>query len=455
MHKTLYRLGFIPYILLILMATLFYKERTVFMDAAYHLFHFLMNDDFAIQHNRFGAAVTQVFPVLGSHLGLPLKSIMLLYSTGTMLYYFLCYFVCGTILKQYKFALLVLMFSILFATDTFFWPFSELQQGCTMLMVMFSLLNTRIQLALKYLLILVLIVTLSFIHPLIIIPASFVFTYLIILKESNVPIKEVVLCFIIFISVYLIKFFAFKTPYDTQAGNGSHYIINNLRTGYFNLYSVQTFFHNCTGKFFWISVFFVSSVVFYIVKRRWLLLGFYSISVLGFISLVNLSYPDSGVPSFYIENLYLPVSIMLSVPIIFEGLASIPRKNAAIGLLVLLAFSSTYRIYNQRSFYKGRLDWLRGYYTAHKGEKLIVSQSKTPIETLIFSWGSPYEFWLLSTLETGNTASIIISENPEQLKWASPQTKSFIATWGVIPYKEFPKNYFNFNDTTAGYSFIE
>lgn len=455
MHKTLYKTGFIAYALLLIMATWFYKERTVFMDAAYHLFHILMSNDFTIQHNRFGAVVTQIFPVIGSKLGLSLKSILLLYSTGTMFYYFLCYFICGTVLKQYSYALVVLLFSILFATETFYWPYSELQQGCTMLLVMFALLNTSIHPAIKYGVMLTLTITLTFIHPLIIFPASFLFIYLLLSGRGNISNKALLICFALFIITYVLKTVFFKPPYEANATAGINKTMLTLIPDYFNLYSVKKFVKDCFGKFIWIPVFIVAAMVYYIVKRKWALLSLYAAFVFGLISIINIAYHYEGVPSFYIENLYLPVSIFLAMPVVFEMADDLPRKNLGIALLVVIIVTGSIRIYNQRTFFKSRVDWLRGYYLENTGKKLVVDQSHAPMVTLIFSWGSSYEFWLLSTLEQNKTESIIISDNIGALIPLPGKTTSFITAFGGYPYDMFPLKYFKFTDTVSEYQVIK
>lgn len=454
MQKTLYKTGFIAYALLLVMATLFYKERTIFMDAAYHLFHILMSKDFAIQHGRFGAVVTEVFPVVGSKLGLSLKNIMILYSSGTMFFYFLCYVVCGSLLKQYRHALIVLFFSILFATETFYWPFSELQQGCCMLIVMFAILSAEIQAVLKYALILVLMVTLAFIHPLIIVPASFLFIYLLLSGTVNTSKKELLIGFGLFLVIYCIKAKFFVPPYEVNATTGFRQKIKNLVPRYFDLYSVKKFVKDCLGKFIWIPVFTVTTIAYYIVKKKWILLAFYLLSIVGFVSLINISYDYKDVPSFYIENLYLPLAIMLAAPLIFEIIGDVNRKAIILPMFLLVVLSGSYRIYRQHDFFAARLNWFRGFYTENGSKKLIIDQSRVPMPTLIMHWGTPYEFWALSTLEQGKTASIIVTDNVDAMIPPPGKTTSFITTYGGFPYHSFPKEYFKFTDTISEYQVL-
>ncbi|MEZ5033101.1 MAG: hypothetical protein R2787_17065 [Saprospiraceae bacterium] len=42
---------------------------------------------------------------------------------------------------------------------------------------------------------------------------------------------------------------------------------------------------------------------------------------------------------------------------------------------------------------------MRQFLQDHPGQKLIVDDRLLPADTLLMTWASPYEFWLLSTLE--------------------------------------------------------
>ena len=74
---------------------------------------------------------------------------------------------------------------------------------------------------------------------------------------------------------------------------------------------------------------------------------------------------------------------------------------------------------------------------------------------VLMAWGTPYEFWLLSTTEQGTTASIIIDDKPELRPWAALLRKSLVVNWGIFPYSELNPKYFHFTDTTTGYEIIK
>ena len=88
MAKKVLIIGSVTYIILGVLALLFYKERMAFLDASFILFYILKDGEFAIQANRFGAILTQAFPLYSSKLGFSLSTIMKVYSLGFIAYFF-------------------------------------------------------------------------------------------------------------------------------------------------------------------------------------------------------------------------------------------------------------------------------------------------------------------------------------------------------------------------------
>ncbi len=70
--KVVLLIGIITYAILLLFSVFFFKERTVFLDVAFHIFQIVKTGDFTIQAGRFGAALTQIFPLASAKVGLPI-----------------------------------------------------------------------------------------------------------------------------------------------------------------------------------------------------------------------------------------------------------------------------------------------------------------------------------------------------------------------------------------------
>src|ERR1044071_9848746 len=74
---------------LLLAAGLFWKERMLLCDAPHIAFRILNEGKLQIHQHRYGAFVTQSFPLIASKLPLPLSIVLFLYSISFNLFYFL------------------------------------------------------------------------------------------------------------------------------------------------------------------------------------------------------------------------------------------------------------------------------------------------------------------------------------------------------------------------------
>jgi len=134
--------GLIGYLALGTLAAYFYQERTIFLDSSFILFSIASTGEFAVQANRFGSALTQFFPWLGVNLHLPIRAVMILYSVGIVLYYFLCFYAAFKWLKNSKLALSILLINTFMVSYTFWWMQIEFAQGIA-LSVVFLAFMTR------------------------------------------------------------------------------------------------------------------------------------------------------------------------------------------------------------------------------------------------------------------------------------------------------------------------
>jgi hypothetical protein len=171
--------------MLFVFSVLYYKERFVFLDGAHFLFHILRTNSFAIFHNRFIAILTEIYPVIASKLSLSLPVITQLYSAGFIIDFFACYFICGTLLKRYDFALVILFINMLFVSDTFYWLISEISIGLVLLALFFAIMYGKKNLNLKVLFVNIIAAPLlAFSHPLLIFPFTFGIVFFILQKEN-------------------------------------------------------------------------------------------------------------------------------------------------------------------------------------------------------------------------------------------------------------------------------
>lgn len=454
-YKNLYPIGIISYLLLIILSAIFYKERTIFTDTAYQLFYMLKNNSFVILNARFGVAATEIFPLMASRAGLPLNSIIFAYSVGFMVYYFVCFLICG-LLKQYEFGLLLLFINILFITDTFYWIQTELPQGLALMMVFFALVNSGYSAKAKFIvypLLMVLVVFLVFFHPLIIFPFYYIIAFSLLSNDQPAEKRKILYgAAIAYVLVLIVKMLVFTSPYDKHAiGNASN--LYKLFPNYFLLHSNRVFLEDCFAKYYWIALMGIVITVVYIRSKQWLKLSLFICASVGYLLLVNISYPDRTTPLFYIENLYLPMSIFIGFPFLKDVVPTMNRK-LAIATLALVAVTGCLRIYTANKPYVARLNMERHMIDTSQGKKILILQNSAIYNKFILTWATPYEFWLLSTIEYPSTASIVVMDYMPQADWAWDRKKEFIGYGCTIPYRELPAKYFHFKDTVSGYTLI-
>src|SRR5207237_3728904 len=69
------------------MAFILYKER-LFVDCAYYIFYTVNDQFFRVDHHRFVLAISQLLPLAEVYLRIGLKTILVTYSLGHVLFYY-------------------------------------------------------------------------------------------------------------------------------------------------------------------------------------------------------------------------------------------------------------------------------------------------------------------------------------------------------------------------------
>lgn len=453
MDKKLFHIGLGAYVVLLTLAILFFKERTIFLDNSFFLFDMLRNDSFCVQRYRYIAAIPQILPLLAANLSLSLKWVMIGFSASFIMYQAACYVLCGLVLKNYRMALVLLFTNILIITHTFFWGLSELLLGISLMFPLFALIchaGKPIRPVLVYALLITGIFIVAFSHPLILFPFLFVAAFLWLSKDENINKKLLLVATVTFVIIIGAKTLLLSDDYETSSASGIKNFVR-LFPNYLSQYSNIRFAHNLLHIYYWLPVMFIIVLFTYIRQRQWLKLLLVTIACIGYSQLINISYPYYNTNDFYMENMYVPLSVFLALPLVLDILPRI-KHTIAILLLVLILIGALQRIYTTRDTYKQRINWYRGYLDKYGGEKILVNMDRKPVGTILQEWASPYEFWLLSTLERDSTASIVIHKNVDEIGWAYDNYRAFVTTWGVYPYKDLNPVYFKFRDTSTHYS---
>ena len=436
--------GLFCFLGLLWLAWHFFLERTLYLDLPFHVYHYMEESSLFIQNRRFGAAVTQIVPLLAIKGHLPLLAVLRLYSLAFIVYYFAVYLINTYVLKNEYVGMITAFLFTLVASDSFFWAQSEYPQALAFLLLFFGLSSTLQRydqpwlLAVCYMLLLVLM----YFHPVIIIPFIFLWGFD-LLHRQRFQDKWYYLLLFFALALYLEKTLA--TPansYDSEKISGTKNLIRFF-PDYLELPSFRHFLHYCFTNY-WIWVLMLLAVAArYITTRNWLkllwVIGFNA----GYVLLINVSFPTTTNKS-YLENLYLPLGILAATPFVFDVLPTLRNQKVVFGLLLSIFLIRLGTIYVTHEAYTQRLDWLRNLnaYAAAQGyHKALIAEQNAPLDLLENAWATGYETLLLSALH-GPQDNRTVMITPEAGRFHSyGGHQQFFGPWQLHELARMPPHY--------------
>jgi len=200
----LYHLAFV---LLAVSAIFFYEER-LYGDSGAYIFDVINNRTFCVMNSRFILAVSQWLAVLAVWMHLPLKIVLIAYSLGHVLFFYLLFLIGHYWLKKPYSGPLFILAQLLGVNFTYFaWPFGEVPygMGVVLLIIMMLISLTRINWW-QWMLIGLLTFLVVTSHPFVIILLGFGLALLFFRKEYRRP---TLIGGLIVIATLAVKFIAF------------------------------------------------------------------------------------------------------------------------------------------------------------------------------------------------------------------------------------------------------
>lgn len=142
LHKAFDCLFHLLWLTLFAMAIVMYKER-LFADASYYFFHAINSAWFHVEHGRVVLGISQLLPLMGYYLGLPLKILMLLASVGHELFYYAIFLLCYYKLKDQATAIAVLLIHLIGQLWLYYSPMLEICYGAALAALLYALLKSE------------------------------------------------------------------------------------------------------------------------------------------------------------------------------------------------------------------------------------------------------------------------------------------------------------------------
>jgi len=445
---------------LCVLAIVFYQERIINLDMAFQTFLILKSGSVEIQSGRFGAAATQFWPWAAQAVGLPLKGVLMAYSLGHALWPAILAFFCWRI-GQWRWSLAIAMVATLMTTHTFYW-LSEMPAGLVFLCAVFAWMHAKGSLTAfrwwELPILLGALVTAFYFHPLVLYAHAFLCLFF--LLDWNKPRNWAWMHLIalgVFGALAILKYKVLKLDWYDAIAIQRQEAFGKLWPHWFDIESNRKFLEWSVQDYWLLWTVIAVCVAYYIWRQSWAKALFVAFWPLAFVIMVNVPYFEAVGQQFYMENLYLPLAVFASIPLIFDVLRDQIKSDqlarsgmVALGILFLL---NLFRITQAHQLWTEKLQWEKTFLkeTANRSQrKIVLSEKQIPADTLIMTWGSSYEFLMLSALAHPDSARcLIIHDSPERFDSLLTRPHLFFGAFKNYPFEELPKEYFNFRDTSG------
>ena len=389
------------------LAILLFKER-LFYDAAFYFFHTINSGSFHVEHGRIVLGISQILPLIGYYLGLPLKYLMVLGSIGhEVFYYTLCLFLLYK-LKDKAGAIAVLLIHVIGQLWLYYSPMLEICYGAALAVLFYALLRSGKYKDDKWFIFLLLVqwFTMSS-HPenYVLILFALVFDYL----QRGFQQKIHLSTFLFFTSAVIVEwlsFSAYELNHVNATLNSGSTWLNVFQTDYAKdlLELLIRFFPE-------VMFFMLLSTLISVYKKRYLI-SMLPIASAVFITLIINQKILAIEFSRYIESMYSPLVFLAVVPLVYQVYQYISQKwVGAISIVLFLIVGVRIAwIWNYGKPLRQRVDQLEHIvdHVQYQGNSNFLINNKNYSKPYShINWAQPIESLLFSAMD-GKEATVSV-----------------------------------------------
>ncbi len=446
-------------LVLLVMAVVFFKERMLYIDAPHMLFRIINDGHIHIEEHRYGSFISQFFPWLGVRLHLPLRSLMMFYSTG----FYVFYLAVGLLLvykyRNYGLAILLGLYLTVFVSDTYYWPNNEVHQGIAWLLLAFAVcLSARAQrlpLPVQVLLFSALFFLAIWTHPLVMLAAVYLwFFYIAGGQVSALTKHQAILFSVILVGLSIVKFYqGMHHGYDsskieTLTGFDFHRLKAIFTSPQFHF-----FVKGCTTRYFFLPVLFLAGLAGLLLDKKYLLFVWTVLFSAGYLFLTCATYWDFTLRSF-MESEYMPLVIICCAPFVYYVL---PKMKPAVGLTVLglVYLLRLVFIIMAAAPFTNRVELLDSMNEKMKQKnltKIIITKPLPPgiDSALIWNWGAPVESIFLSALKGERPMRTFIFLSRDDMRFFNTAARdTLLGSWEKRAAANINSRYVAIDTTTS------
>lgn len=296
-------------------AILFANERFQ-ADGAHYLLHVVQSESFRVEHQRFILIFSQALPWLGTQLGLPLNTIIILNSINPVVWWLILFLYATYFLRDRHAGIGIILTHVLGVLHIQFTPMYEIWYGVPLLILLYAhLRNNRLSRPLDLIFFFAMLITGLFAHPLLPIPIAFLFVYHFV-EEKKINWKIAVPAAMVVAGWYVAKKLMLT---EYEAGKMS------LLGAEWNMSPRQLLHIGYYGKLFnffftWYLIpllLFVWVLLFFWLRKMWKQLVLTGAFFLGHILLINYTHENNPELTPYFERMYLPLIPIVLIPFLF------------------------------------------------------------------------------------------------------------------------------------------
>lgn len=445
-HSAPRRLGYAGMVGLLVLAGVFFRERAWMLDIAFQTFLMIHDGTVQVMVNRFGSALVQVLPLSAIKLGAPVEVVSFLYSISFPLLFLGFYAVTVRVLRNDYLGWAIVLLYTLVVYDAFYWATSEQQQGLGAVLVFFAywLRHPRQEKPWMWAVSVFSVVALAYYHPLVFISFYFLWAYFGLHFRAKINgwaywALAGFMAVVQGVKSWLSANWYDNAKYSSFSDNLAAYFPN-----YFDLPAHGKFLHNALTIWYGFPVLLVAVTVFYLYRQSWLKLGLVWLTCFGYLMLLHIGSPEPEY-RFYVEVNYMALSIFVGVPFLFEIAPLMKARHLQYLLSGLLILRLTTIGLHHKPF-EARWRWIAQAVAAPEaGNRFYLPESEAPMDTLLMSWGTPYESLLISNAQTNakRVRTLLVHPSMATFQDVLGQDTVFITSFKTYPIEALNSSYFS------------
>lgn len=445
------------FVVLLLGAVVFDRERMLFCDAPHMILEILNKGGLQIQEHRYGSFITQAFPLLAAKAGLPLWGVVLLYSISFNLFYLAVAALLLFGFRNVPLAVLMALYYTLFVSDTYFWTNNEVHTSVAWTFLLMGVAwGYKGGLGRFYYLHVPVFIVLSFLslftHPLALLFVPFLWLFLLLSEHRPYNRKQSLLLSGLLLAMAIAKYYTmqhgwYDTPkVDRVAKASLKEVLSVFSSPMAKIMSYKFLF-----SYFFVPLLFVWGLYQGIKTKRHKHVALTLVFAFAYFAAVCLTYHDF-IP-FYTESEWMPFTLIATALFVYYGLPRLSKKTAIVVLAMIFTIRLGYIAQSSQKF-RDRNEWVHAVLDRMEKQDIYkgyLYSDPTTDSLLLMSWGVPAESLLASALRGERPNRTFVIDTRENLEGRMVHDKdSMIACFKSWHYSFLDPKYFAI-DTTGLY----